>query len=60
LAQASTVPPLRSLAAKALQVLDKLLDDTNTPTLAKVEAAKVVLDYATQWEKSATGQAASS
>jgi hypothetical protein len=42
------MPPLRSLAAKALQVLDKLLDDTDTPTLAKVEAAKVVQDYATR------------
>ena len=44
----STIPQLQYLAAKTLQVLDKLLDDSQTPALAKVEAAKAVLDYASQ------------
>jgi transposase-like protein len=58
-AQASTVPQLRYLAAKALQVLDTLLDDSETPALAKVEAAKAVLDYAKRRERPATGQSVS-
>jgi len=36
------VPQFRYLAAKAFQVLDKLLDDSETSALAKVAAAKAM------------------
>ena len=38
--------PVNLQPGKALLVLEKLLDDSRTPALAKVEAAKVVLEYA--------------
>ena len=41
-----TVNRLQSLTAKAVQVLERLLDDAEAPPVAKVEAARAVLDFA--------------
>jgi transposase-like protein len=41
-----TVNRLQNLAAKAIQVLERTLDDAEMPALAKVEAARAVLDLA--------------
>ncbi|HEV8718299.1 MAG TPA: phBC6A51 family helix-turn-helix protein [Candidatus Binatia bacterium] len=41
-----TVNRLQSLTAKAIQVLERILDDAEAPAVAKVEAARAVLDFA--------------
>jgi len=41
-----TVNRLQHIAAKAIQVLEEILDDVEVPALAKVEAARAVLDFA--------------
>src|SRR5438874_5137835 len=41
-----TVNRLQSLTAKAVQVLERLLDDAEAPPVAKVEAARPALDFA--------------
>jgi|SRR5215813_4561916 len=41
-----TVNRLQSLTAKAMQVLERILDDAEAPPVAKVEAARAVLDFA--------------
>jgi hypothetical protein len=41
-----TVNRLQHIAAKAIQVLEQILDDVEVPALAKVEAARAVLDFA--------------
>jgi hypothetical protein len=41
-----TVNRLQHIAAKAIQVLEQILDDAEVPALAKVEAARTVLDCA--------------
>jgi transposase-like protein len=41
-----TVNRLQHMAAKAIQVLEQILDDAEVPALAKVEAARAVLDCA--------------
>jgi transposase-like protein len=41
-----SVNRLQSLTAKAIQVLERILDDAEAPALAKVEAARAVLDFA--------------
>lgn len=37
---------LQHLAAKAIQILEQILDDSEAPAPAKVEAARAVLDFA--------------
>ncbi len=44
--QAWTVARLQNLTAKAIQVLERILDDAEVPALAKVEAARAVLGFA--------------
>lgn len=44
-AQAWMEARLRSLAAKAVQALEQILDDDNTPASVKVDAARVVLEF---------------
>ena len=44
--QAWIMNRLQHLAAKALHVLEKILDDSEVPVLAKVEAARAILDFA--------------
>lgn len=44
--EAWTVNRLQNLAAKATQVLERILDDTEAPAVAKIEAARAVLDFA--------------
>jgi len=41
-----TVNRLQHIAAKAIQALEQILDDAEVPALAKVEAARAVLDFA--------------
>jgi hypothetical protein len=41
-----TVNRLQHIAAKAIQVLEQILDDAAVPALAKVEAARAVLSFA--------------
>jgi hypothetical protein len=41
-----TVNRLQHIAAKAIQVLEQMLEDAEVPALAKVEAARTVLDFA--------------
>jgi Helix-turn-helix domain len=44
--RAWTVNRLQNLTAKAVQVLEQILDDREAPTLAKIEAARAVLNFA--------------
>jgi hypothetical protein len=44
--RAWTVNRLQNLTAKAIQALEQILDDREAPTVAKIEAARAVLDFA--------------
>ena len=44
--QAWAMNRLQHIAAKALHALERILDDAEVPALAKVEAARAVLDFA--------------
>lgn len=41
-----TAHRLQNLTAKAIQILERILDDAKAPALVKVEAARAVLDFA--------------
>jgi hypothetical protein len=40
-----TANRLQNLAAKAIQTLERILDDAEAPALVKVEAARAILDF---------------